>query len=113
MFDVRVGSTREAYHSPARDAPSGKTTPRFLLDKDGGDAACSTPPFGGRSPSGKGASSGEGVGMAEIASVSVAGYRFLRGVFQYSAGVAAEPGFEIERARFLRLKDTGELLEIE
>ena len=40
--------------------------------------------------------------MAEIASVSVAGYRFLRGVFQYSAGVAAEPGFEIERARFLR-----------
>jgi hypothetical protein len=40
--------------------------------------------------------------MAEVASVSVAGYRFLTGVFQYSAGVAAEPGFEIERARFLR-----------
>jgi hypothetical protein len=26
------------------------------------------------------------------------GYRYLRGVFQYSAGVAAEPGFNIERA---------------
>jgi hypothetical protein len=25
------------------------------------------------------------------------GYRFLPGVFPYSAGVAAEPGFEIER----------------
>ena len=30
------------------------------------------------------------------------GYRYLKGMFQYSAGVAAEPGFEIERARFLR-----------
>ncbi len=30
------------------------------------------------------------------------GYRYLPGVFQYSAGVAAEAGFEIERARFLR-----------
>jgi hypothetical protein len=29
------------------------------------------------------------------------GYRYLKGMFQYSAGVAAEPGFEIERARFL------------
>jgi hypothetical protein len=28
------------------------------------------------------------------------GYRFARGVFQYSAGVAALPGFRIERARF-------------
>ena len=28
------------------------------------------------------------------------GYRYLRGVFQYSAGVAAEPGFAIERASF-------------
>jgi hypothetical protein len=31
------------------------------------------------------------------------GYRFLPGVFQYSGGVAAEPGFRIERARFARL----------
>lgn len=29
-------------------------------------------------------------------------YRFIPGVFQYSAGVAAEPGFRIERARFLK-----------
>ncbi len=28
------------------------------------------------------------------------GYRFIKGVFPYSAGVAAEPGFAIERARF-------------
>jgi hypothetical protein len=27
-------------------------------------------------------------------------YRYVKGVFQYSAGVAAEPGFEIERVRF-------------
>lgn len=30
------------------------------------------------------------------------GYRYIEAVFQYSGGVAAEPGFEIERARFLR-----------
>lgn len=29
------------------------------------------------------------------------GYRYLPGVFQYSAGVAALPGFELERVRFL------------
>jgi hypothetical protein len=29
-------------------------------------------------------------------------YRFIPGVFQYSAGVAAEPGFRIERVRFLK-----------
>jgi hypothetical protein len=35
-------------------------------------------------------------------------YRYIKAVFQYSGGVAAEPGFEIERARFaapLRLGD--------
>jgi len=40
--------------------------------------------------------------MAEIVTLPAVGYRYLPGVFQYSAGVAAEPGFEIERARFLR-----------
>jgi hypothetical protein len=30
------------------------------------------------------------------------GYRYLPGVFQYSAGVVAEPGFVIERVRFHR-----------
>ena len=28
------------------------------------------------------------------------GYRYIKAVFQYSAGVAAQPGYEIERARF-------------
>jgi hypothetical protein len=40
--------------------------------------------------------------MAEIISFPDGDYRFIRGVFQYSAGVAAEPGFEIERVRFFR-----------
>jgi hypothetical protein len=29
-------------------------------------------------------------------------YRYVPGMFQYSAGVAAEPGYEIERARFAK-----------
>jgi len=40
--------------------------------------------------------------MAEVIGCPASGYRYLKGVFQYSAGVAAEPGFEIERARFVR-----------
>jgi hypothetical protein len=32
--------------------------------------------------------------------VAAGGFRFVPGVYQYSAGVAAEPGFRIERARF-------------
>ena len=30
------------------------------------------------------------------------GYRFIKGVFQYSAGVAALPGHRLVRARFHR-----------
>jgi hypothetical protein len=30
------------------------------------------------------------------------GYRYVPAVFQYSSGIAAEPGFEIERVRFMR-----------
>ena len=30
------------------------------------------------------------------------GYRYIPAVFQYSGGVAAEPGFEIVRVRFQR-----------
>jgi len=41
--------------------------------------------------------------VSDVIAFSAAGYRYLKGVFQYSAGVAAEPGFEIERARFVRL----------
>ncbi len=38
--------------------------------------------------------------MNAVLSFDAGGYRFLKGVFQYSAGVAALEGFEIERARF-------------
>jgi len=40
--------------------------------------------------------------MAEVLSFEAGGFRFIKGVFQYSAGVAAQPGFEIERVRFLK-----------
>ena len=40
--------------------------------------------------------------MGDAIAYPAGGYRYLKGMFQYSAGVAAEPGFEIERARFLR-----------
>jgi len=40
--------------------------------------------------------------MGDVIGCPAGGYRYIKGVFQYSAGVAAEPGFEIERARFLR-----------
>ncbi len=35
-------------------------------------------------------------------------YRFVPGVFQYSAGVAAEPGFRIERVRFMNFVSLAE-----
>ncbi|NKB19630.1 MAG: hypothetical protein GKS01_03700 [Alphaproteobacteria bacterium] len=38
--------------------------------------------------------------MMETAIFKPGGYRYVRGPFQYSGGVAAEPGFAIERARF-------------
>jgi hypothetical protein len=40
--------------------------------------------------------------MAEVIAFPAGGYRYVKGVFQYSGGVAAEPGFEIERVRFRR-----------
>ena len=40
--------------------------------------------------------------MAETAVFGPGGYRYVRGRFQYSGGVAAEPGFAIERAKFHR-----------
>lgn len=39
---------------------------------------------------------------AEVPVFRDGGYRFIKGVFQYSGGVAAEPGFRIERARLRR-----------
>ena len=38
--------------------------------------------------------------MAEVLEFPDGGYRFIKGVAPYSAGVAAERGFEIERVRF-------------
>lgn len=40
--------------------------------------------------------------MSRVIAFASGGYRYVEGVFQYSAGVAAEPGFEIQRARFRR-----------
>lgn len=38
--------------------------------------------------------------MAVVIELPSRGFRFIKGVFQYSAGVAALPGFRLERARF-------------
>ena len=38
--------------------------------------------------------------MADVSVFEAGGYRYIPGVFQYSGGVAAQPGYEIERARF-------------
>jgi len=40
--------------------------------------------------------------MAEVVTFAPGGYRYIKGPFQYSAGVAAEPGFEIERVLFVK-----------
>jgi len=40
--------------------------------------------------------------MAETASFDAGNYRYIRGPFQYSAGVAADPGYAIVRMRFRR-----------
>ncbi len=40
--------------------------------------------------------------MANVFDLGERGYRFIDGVFQYSAGVAALPGHRIERVRFSR-----------
>ena len=38
--------------------------------------------------------------MTDVRVFAAGNYRYIRAVFQYSSGVAAEPGYEIERARF-------------
>ena len=40
--------------------------------------------------------------MPTVEPFPAGGYRFIVHQFQYSGGVAAEPGFHIERARFAR-----------
>lgn len=52
--------------------------------------------------------------MADIIQVDEAGYSYIDGVFQYSGGVAALPGFEIVRVRFkspLPLKEGFDAIE--
>jgi hypothetical protein len=41
--------------------------------------------------------------MANVVTFEPGGYRFIEHAFQYSGGVAAEPGFAIERARLARM----------
>jgi hypothetical protein len=41
--------------------------------------------------------------MANVVMFQPGGYRFIAHAFQYSGGVAAEPGFAIERARLARM----------
>lgn len=40
--------------------------------------------------------------MSDVPVFAPGGYRYVKAVFQYSGGVAAEPGYEIERARFMK-----------
>ena len=40
--------------------------------------------------------------MAEVVPFLAGGYRYIKSVFQYSAGAAAEPGFEVHRARLAK-----------
>src|SRR5215212_1893216 len=40
--------------------------------------------------------------MSSVPVFAPGGYRYVKAVFQYSGGVAAEPGYELERARFMR-----------
>lgn len=40
--------------------------------------------------------------MSAVVPFQPGGYRYLKAVFQYSAGVAAQPGFAIERVRLLQ-----------
>lgn len=52
--------------------------------------------------------------MAEVLAFEAGGYRYIKAVFQYSGGVKADAGYEIERARFakpLRLLDAYSAVE--
>ena len=49
--------------------------------------------------------------MPTVQPFPAGGYRFISPQFQYSGGVAAEPGFRLERARFARsVTDSGSLM---
>jgi len=40
--------------------------------------------------------------MSDVPVFQPGGYRYIKAVFQYSGGAAALPGYEVERARFMR-----------
>ena len=46
--------------------------------------------------------------MSEVPVFAAGGYRYIKAVFQYSGGIAAEPGFEVVRARFAKPQPMGE-----
>ena len=46
--------------------------------------------------------------MSNVVVFEPGGYRFIEHAFQYSGGVAAEPGFAIERARFAQMPPLAE-----
>lgn len=50
--------------------------------------------------------------MANVVVFEPGGYRYISAFFQYSGGVAAEPGFEIERARLARQVPIGDGFQI-
>ena len=49
--------------------------------------------------------------MANVVDFRPGGYRYVKAVFQYSAGVAAQPGYAIERVRFMRARTLAEGFE--
>jgi hypothetical protein len=44
----------------------------------------------------------EETGMSKVRVFAPGGYRYIPAVFQYSSGIAAEDGYEIERVRFMK-----------
>ena len=46
--------------------------------------------------------------MADVIDFAPGGYRYVKGVFMYSAGVAAQPGFRMERVRFRKVLPVAE-----
>lgn len=49
--------------------------------------------------------------MSQTVVFAPGGYRYIPAVFQYCAGVAAEPGYEIERVRFMKPVPLGEAFQ--
>src|SRR5579863_9884706 len=103
LSDYSTLSNRNARGGRARPGERGASqprpnlaSPRFLLlsERESGEDSCDR-------PSGQALSGGGSVSATTI-EVPGGGYRYIPGVFQYSAGVAALDGFRIERAEFLR-----------